>query len=71
MEQALWITTGVDIVAVLALAFLLLRGARERARSGVEQRDTLERLQGELQHLLEEAETRARRPAVRTDPCST
>jgi hypothetical protein len=61
MDQTLWITTAVDVAAVVVLALLVVRGARERARSTLEQRDALERLGTELKHLLEDAETRARR----------
>lgn len=60
MEQILLGATAVDLAAVLGLGWLVVRGARERALGDATRREALERLRGELQHLIDEADRRAR-----------
>lgn len=60
METVLLVTTIVDCLAVLALAWLVTRSGRDRDAASADQRDILARLQGELSNLLGEAEARAR-----------
>jgi hypothetical protein len=60
METVLLVTTIVDCLAVLGLAWLVTRSGRERDAASADQRDVLARLQGEIAHLLGEAEARAR-----------
>jgi len=60
MESLLLAATAVDLVAVVALGWVVVRGARARELAGATQREALERLRGELAHLLDEAERRAR-----------
>ncbi len=61
MESLLLGATVVDLAAVVALAWVVVRGARERELALATQREALQRLRAELTHLLEEAERRARR----------
>jgi len=60
MESLLLGATAVDLAAVVALAWVVVRGARERELALATQREALQRLRAELTHLLEEAERRAR-----------
>lgn len=60
METVLLVTTVVDCLAVMALAWLVTRSGRARDAASADQRDVLARLQSELAHLLGEAEARAR-----------
>lgn len=61
MEALLVAVTVIDVVAVVALAWLVIRGARERELGLATQRSALERLRTELTQLLDEAERRAHR----------
>lgn len=57
---AMLASTVVDLLAVGALAYLLLRSRRDHDASLAEQRGALERLKGDLAQLLDDAERRTR-----------
>jgi hypothetical protein len=59
METLLLISTVIDVTAVAALAWLLLRGSRARQAVLDEQRAALTTLRGDLAALIEDAERRA------------
>ena len=59
MDTLLLISTAIDVAAVVALAWLVLRGARTREAVLEEQRATLATLRGDLAALIEDAEHRA------------
>ncbi len=59
MTQVLAVTTIVDCLAVLALAWLVRRGRRAHELVAAEQQATLERLRAELADLVADAERRA------------
>jgi hypothetical protein len=59
MPSVLAVTTAVDCIAVLALAWLVLRCRRAYELAVAEQRAALERLRGELADLVADAERRA------------
>ncbi len=59
-ETVLMATTVVDLVAVAGLAWVVMRGGREREVASAEQRATLGQLREEIALLLADAEARAR-----------
>jgi hypothetical protein len=60
MEQLMLVTTIVDLAAVAALGWLVLRTGRARADAVAEQQATLEALRGDLAELVRDAEERTR-----------
>jgi hypothetical protein len=59
MEQLMVASTVIDVVAVGALAWLVLRTGRARKDAFTEQRATLEALRGDIAQLVADAEQRA------------
>lgn len=59
MTWVLLALSGIDLVAVAVLGWLLWRGERLRAAVLEDQQDALDRLKRDLSHLLEDAEQRA------------
>jgi|CXWL01.1.fsa_nt_gi hypothetical protein len=60
MDILLLATTAVDLVALSALAWIVLRGDRRREQVAGMERASLERLHGNLGLLIADAERRAR-----------
>lgn len=60
MDYVMLGSAVVDLLAVAVLATMLARSARARDTTLVDQRQTMERLRGDLAQLLEEAAQRAR-----------
>lgn len=59
MEHLMLASTAVDLIAVLALGWLVVRTSRARTESLDDQRATLETLRGDLAQLVTDAEERA------------
>jgi len=60
MDMLLLASTAVDLVALIALAWIVLRADRRREKAVGAQRATLERLHANLGTLIADAERRAR-----------
>ena len=60
MDYVMMGSAVVDLLAVAVLGWMLARSARERDTTLVDQRQTMERLRGDIGQLLEEAGQRAR-----------
>lgn len=60
MDYVMMGSAVVDLLAVAVLGWMLARSARERDTTLVDQRQTMERLRGDIGQLLEEAAQRAR-----------
>jgi hypothetical protein len=59
MEHLMIASTAIDLLAVVALGWLVVRTSRARAESLDDQRATLETLRGDLAQLVTDAEERA------------
>jgi hypothetical protein len=60
METLLLASTVVDLLALVALAWVVMRSGRGGAKAAARQRDALERLHASLAALIADAERRAR-----------